>query len=91
MVENLAIDNLCLTIASFGQFPVVCGDQKRGVILGVELEEQIVEPAAGGSIEIPGGFVGQNNRRVIGQGPRNRHPLLFTARQLFRTMACPIS
>ena len=37
---------------------------------------------AGGFVEFAGGLIGQQDRRVVGDGHRDRHPLLLTARHL---------
>ena len=46
--------------------------------------EQLHDPVCGGGIEVAGRLVGENHLRVVQQGPGDRQPLLFAARQLER-------
>jgi hypothetical protein len=57
-------------------------DDRRPV--GVELVQQIEDGLAGRGVEVAGGLVGQDDRRVAGQRAGDRHPLPFPARQLGR-------
>jgi hypothetical protein len=45
------------------------------------LEEAQDHPAVGG-VEVPRGLVGEHDRRIVDEGPGDRHPLLLARRQV---------
>ena len=58
-------------------------------------KQQIDDLHAGRLIQIAGGFIGQQDRRIVDQGPRNGHALLLAPGKLRRVViggaACPRS
>ena len=40
---------------------------------------QVDDLVAGHTVEVPRGFIGQQDRRIVRERARNRHPLLFAA------------
>jgi hypothetical protein len=48
---------------------------------GIDVAEQLEDPAGGALVEVTSGFVGQEDRRVVDERPGNRDALLLTARQ----------
>ena len=63
------------------------GDEnQRSAAFGLLGEEKIGDLAAGVAVEIAGGFVGDDQRRIGSQRPGDRHALLLAARQLSREM-----
>ena len=50
----------------------------------IDAEQQVDDLAAGRAVEISGRLVGQQQRRVVGERPRDRHALLLAARELGR-------
>src|SRR4051812_12472380 len=50
----------------------------------MDAEQQIDNLPARRAVEISGWLVGKEQRRIVGERARNRHPLLFTARKLRR-------
>ena len=56
-------------------------NNSAAVIVGQALEDRLND-LAGLGVQIAGGFVCQDDRRIIGKRPRNGHPLALTARQL---------
>jgi hypothetical protein len=70
---------------------LVVGDQEQGLAgLRVKPAEKLEQFPAGTGIEVPGRFIGQNQPRIIGQGPGYRHPLLFTPGKLGGVMFHPL-
>ena len=68
----------------------VVGDQdQRGVAFGVSGEQEVDDFAAGGLVEIAGGLVGDEDRRIGRQCPRQRDPLLFAAGKLRGIVVAP--
>ena len=63
--------------------------QDRQAPLLVEALEDLHNLNAGSLIEISGRLVGEQNRWIVDQGPRDRHALLLTARKLRRMMSFP--
>ena len=61
---------------------VFVGDEHDGVALLVEAFEQRHDFVTGGGIEVAGGLVGQQDRRVVDQGASDRHALALTAGEL---------
>ena len=59
---------------------VLVSDQDDGVALLVEALEQRHDFVAGGGVEVAGGLVGQQDRRVVHQGPGDRDTLPLAAR-----------
>ena len=57
----------------------------------VEPLENVYDLQAGLAIEVPGGFISQDNGRVIDQRPGNGYPLLLTAGELVGLMVNPLS
>ncbi|MNP69064.1 hypothetical protein D3C76_1651100 [compost metagenome] len=56
------------------------GDQHQGgAALLVQFEQQVADALAGMAVEIAGGFVGEQHRRLRGEGAGDGHPLLFAA------------
>ncbi len=57
----------------------VVGDHHERLPGAVELEQQLADLLPGGGVERPGRLVGQQHRRPVDQGPRDRHPLALAA------------
>ena len=49
---------------------------------GLELVEDLVDLVAGLAVELAGRLVGEDDHRVLDQGPGDRDPLLLAAREL---------
>ena len=59
------------------------GDQhQRGPPLLVEVEQQVADALAGAAVQIAGGFVGEQQAGLGGEGAGNGDPLLLAAGQL---------
>jgi hypothetical protein len=58
---------------------VVVGDYDDRGAGRVELFQQRQDGRAGGGVQVPGGLVGQHQRRAAGYRPGDRHPLPFPA------------
>ena len=74
-------------VALLRQPRVVRGDHRRQPELGVHVAQQAVQGVGGRLVEVAGGLVGQQERRVLHQRPGHRHPLLFAARRACRAGA----
>ena len=70
---------------------VVSDHQYRFVKLSIEAIHQIEHFFRGNLVEIAGRFVGNQNRGIRGDGPRDRHPLLLPAGELARVVMHPLS
>lgn len=69
-------------VGAGGEIHVV-GDGDDGAVLGVgEVFEDFLDHRAGGRVEIPGWFIGQNQDRVVGQGAAHRDTLALSAGKL---------
>ena len=67
------------------------GDQhQRRSLLAVELEHQRHHLLAGGVVQAAGGLVGQQQRRPLHEGARQRDALLLAAREHTRVMRQPL-
>jgi hypothetical protein len=51
---------------------------------GGDVLEEVHDLPGGVLVEVPGGLVGDEHRRLGDDGPRDRHPLLLAAGQLMR-------
>src|SRR5436190_11371239 len=56
------------------------------VALAVQALKKRHDFNAGGRVQVAGGFVGEQNRRVIDQRSRDRNTLALTAREFVRLM-----
>ena len=63
---------------------VMRDDQDRRAKPAVQLVHQLENLGAGFRIQVPGGLVAQQNRRIEGQRARNRDPLALAAGKLVR-------
>lgn len=66
-------------------------ENEGGAGFTVEFLHQPDHGRSGLRIEIPGGFVGEENPRTVREGPCERDALLFTARELRRIVVEPIT
>ena len=67
-----------------GQAGVVGDQHQRGLARAVHVDQQVHDVPAVGAVEIAGRLVGQQDRRIVGQGACDGHALLLAARQLRR-------
>ena len=68
------------------------GDDDEGRLpLALEPAEDPVDLVAGLRVELAGRLVGQDEDRVLDQGPGDRHPLLLAARQLVGPVVEPVA
>ena len=65
-------------------------DHEDGAAAGVEFAEEFHDLAAGGGVEVAGGLVGENHRRVVREGARDCHALALPAGQLARLVLKPV-
>jgi hypothetical protein len=63
---------------------VVRHHHQRGFSRLTHLQQQIEDVLTVGGVEISSRLVGEDERRVVGQRPGDRDPLLLAARQLRR-------
>ena len=61
-----------------------------GLPRAVHVEQQLHDVPAGRGIEVAGRLVGQHDRRIVGERARDRHALLFAARELRRVVMAAI-
>src|ERR1035437_8673027 len=57
----------------------IMGDENQGFALGIQFIENFHNLHAGGGIEIAGGFIGQDDERIVDQRAGNGHALLLAA------------
>ena len=69
---------------------LIMGDDNEGVPLLVEVIEQAENLLARLAVEVSGGLVCEDDRRVVHERPCDRDPLALTAGELVRTMVEPI-
>ena len=55
----------------------------------VELHDKLHDLDAGPGVQIPCRFIGQNQRRPVHQGARDRHSLLLASGELIRVVMLP--
>ena len=72
------------TVGQFEDVAVVRGDEHRPAGLVDEALEQAHHQAARLEIEVAGGFVGEDEEGVVGQGTRDSHPLLLAGGEAIR-------
>jgi hypothetical protein len=71
--------------------PFVMGRHQRGGSLTANQPDEFSEHGVGGMlVEVPGGFVGKHQRRLVGQSASNGDALLLAARELRRAMLEPL-
>src|SRR3546814_3363562 len=72
--------------AARGEVFVVGHQYQRGARVGVHREQQLDHRLAGVGVEVAGGLVGQQQGWPGDEGTRQRHALLFAARELARVV-----
>ena len=78
--NDLAVAKHYLSIGMRGDIRFV-GDQNDGyALIAVQALEKSHDFAAGGGVQVAGGFVRQNQGRLVYQCPRDGDPLLLAAR-----------
>ena len=77
-------------VGNRGDIGIVCDDHERDASVFAYLQQQIEHVAAVRAVEIAGRFVGEDQRRIVGQRPRDRDALLLAARQLRRIVMTAI-
>ena len=65
----------------------VVGNHHDGVALLVEVLQQFGDDGLVGGVEIAGGFIREENRRIVDQSAGDADALLFAARELTGQMA----
>jgi hypothetical protein len=73
-------------VGAAGEVVVVGGDEGRGALVADEAGKGLEHLVAGGRVEIAGGFVGEDDARIVGGGAGDGDALLFAAGELGRTM-----
>src|ERR1043165_2795620 len=66
------------------------GDHDHGLPLGVEGLEHPHDLLARGAVEVAGGLVREENRGLVDQRPRDRHPLALPPRELVGPVIHPV-
>src|SRR2546422_757884 len=61
------------------QFHIMRHEDDRGPSRLVNVPQQLEDVAAVAAVQIPGRFVGEDDRRVVGERARERDTLLFAA------------
>ena len=79
-----------LRIGTSRQCRVVCREHERGPSRPPDVEQQFHHVLPVGEIEIAGWLIGQEDRRIVRQRPRDGDPLLLPARQLGRIMVASV-
>jgi hypothetical protein len=69
-----------------GYVHLVCDEDNRDAALSVQPLKNVHDLDAGARIEVAGGLVGKDDRRLVDERPRNGDALLLAARQLIREM-----
>ena len=73
-----------------GQLRIVRHEHERRAARPVHLEQQVDDVAARRAVEVAGRLVGQQDRRVVRERPRDRHALLLAARELRRVVMAAV-
>ena len=73
--DNLAVFQSDHAVRHSGQLPVVGDDDEGLVEFLAEDQEHFVEFLFILAVQVPGGLIGQDDGRIIDQGPCNGNPL----------------
>lgn len=71
-------------LGPLGDRRIVRHHNQRAAALGSKSVEQVENAFGGLAIEVTGGFVGKDERRLVGQGTSDRHALALSATELSR-------
>src|SRR5437762_10603145 len=74
VLKHLAVANMDDAVRA-GRDIMLVSDQNDGVANRLQTIEEVHNFHAGGRVQVPGGLVRQNNRRVVYQSPRDGHAL----------------
>ena len=72
------------------QLRIVRHQHQRRPARAVDVEQQLDDRLPGGAVEIAGRLVGEQDRRIVGERPRDRDALLLAARELRRVVMAAI-
>ena len=67
-----------------GQLRIVRDEHDGGLAAAVDVDQEIDDLVAGAGVEVPGRLVGQQDRGLVRERPRDRDALLLAARELRR-------
>ena len=62
-----------------GECCAVCDDDEHGLLVGLELEEEVGDLGGGGLVEVAGGFVGEDEGRFADEGSGDGGALALAA------------
>ena len=66
------------------------GDDHDGLAVAMEVAEEFEDLVARLAVEVAGGLIGQQQRRLLDQGPSDRHPLPLAAGHLVGAVPHPV-
>src|SRR5262245_17027712 len=81
LVDDAAVEQMDGAVGMAGEARVVRHHADRGAV-AVEVPQQLHHRVAVPRVEVAGGLVGEQDRRLAHERPRHRHALLLAAREL---------
>ena len=72
--------------ATRGEIRIVRHQHQRRAAGSMDVEQQVDDLSTGRAVEIAGRFVGEQQRRIVGERASDRDALLLAARELRRIM-----
>ena len=78
-----------VTSAMLRELRIVRDEHDRRAAPAIDVDQEVDDLVAGAGVEIAGRLVGEQDRRLVGQRPRDRHALLLAAGELRRIVMAP--
>ncbi len=76
-------------VATLGNLLLVRDEDDR-LTSGVEVVEDAQDHLSGGCVQVPGGFVGEDDQGIVDEGPGDGGPLLLASGKLRRAVMSPV-
>ena len=73
-------------VGSRGEIAVMGDDDDGAVVVVCKVHQDPLHVGAGGSIEVAGRFIGQDQQRIVGQRTGDGNPLALPTRKLSRQL-----
>ena len=80
--HHLSVADRQVDLASSVHGRIVSGDEQCRPGSGVQFDQEVEDRLAGRGVEVSGGLIGEQQRRIDNECPCDGNPLLFASGQL---------
>jgi len=91
VVDDSAVDDPDDSVAPAGDLGVVGADEEAGLFLGRNFPHEVDQLHGCFAVEVAGGFVGENQSRVVDESSRHGYTLFLAAGESRGPETCPVT